>query len=129
MRLLAAALLCLAYLTIAPEPVWAQAGEKKTPAGPSDTMIIAMAQQFVLEHFERRPEDYFDIAFDIVKIYPQPEPDYWAVVGGFMSDSGNKNYKPHAFGVAIRLICADHGKPKCWQPDKLVIDQKIILNN
>jgi hypothetical protein len=104
--------------------------DEKTPSvKPSDTMIISMAQQFVMEHFKRQPEDYFDIAFDIANIHPQPDPGYFAVVGGFMANSGGKNYKPHAFGIAIRLICPDHEKLKCWQMEKLVIDQKIILNN
>jgi hypothetical protein len=107
----------------------ARAQDKPLPAKPSDSMIIGMAQQFVLEHFKRRPEDHFDVAFDIANIHPQPEGGYWAVVGGFMADAGNKNYLPHAYGVAIRLICSDHDKLKCWQLEKLVIDRKIILNN
>ena len=103
--------------------------DKATPGKPSDSMIIGMAQQFVLEHYKRQPADYFDIAFDIANIHPQPDSNYWAVVGGFMADAGGKNYKPHAFGIAIRLICPEHEKIKCWQMEKLVIDQTIILNN
>ena len=91
-------------------------------------MIIGMAQQFVLEHYQRQPANHFDIAFDIANIHPQPDAGYWAVVGGFMADAGGKNYKPHAFGIAIRLICPDHEKVTCWQMEKLVIDQTIILN-
>lgn len=92
-------------------------------------MIIGVAQQFVLEHFKRQPADYFDVAFDIANIHPQPASGYYAVVGGFMADAGGKNYKPHAFGIAMRLICPEHEKMKCWQMEKLVIDQTIILNN
>ncbi len=96
---------------------------------PPDALIVAMAQQFVLEHFQRLPEQHFDIAFDIVNIHPQPEPNHWAVIGGFMADAGASNYRPHAYGVAMRLVCADHDKLECWQLEKLVIDRKIILNN
>ena len=104
------------------------AARAESPA-PSDALIIGMAQQFVLEHFQRRPEDFFDIAFDIANIHPQPEKGYWAVIGGFMADSGNKTYKPHAYGVAMRIICAEHDKLECWRLEKLVIDQRVILNN
>ena len=106
-----------------------QAQQKSHAPKPSDSMIVAMAQQFVLEHFKRQPSDHFDVAFDIANIYPQPGADYWAVVGGFMADSGGKNYKPHAYGIAMRLICVEPDKLKCWQLEKLVIDEKIILNN
>ena len=107
----------------------ARADEKATSAKPPESMIIAMAQQFVLEHFERDPADHFDVAFDIVNIHPQPDPNYWAVIGGFMADSGGKNYRPHAYGVAMRLVCPEAEAVKCWQLEKLVIDQRIILNN
>lgn len=107
----------------------ARADEKATYASPPESMIIAMAQQFVLEHFERDPADHFDVAFDIVNIHPQPDPNYWAVIGGFMADSGGKNYRPHAYGVAMRLVCPEAETVKCWQFEKLVIDQRIILNN
>ena len=127
MRLLFLAFLYLASLGVANDVVWS--GEKASAAKPSDTIIISMAQQFVLEHFTRQPERHFGIAFDIANIHPQPDPGYFAVVGGFMADSGGKQYKPHAFGIAIRLICAEHDEQKCWQMEKLVIDQKIILNN
>jgi len=118
----------LAVIWLAAVPI-SHAQEKASLPKPSDSMIIAMAQQFVLEHFNREPADHFDVAFDISNIYPQPDLNYWAVVGGFMADSGGKNYKPHAYGIAMRLICAEAEKTECWQLEKLVIDQKIILNN
>lgn len=127
MRLLLITFLGLAWLAVAPDGAWSD--EKTSSAKPTDSMIISMAQQFVLEHYKREPAGHFDIAFDIANIHPQPDKDYWAVVGGFMADAGGKNYKPHAFGIAIRLICPDHEKVKCWQMEKLVIDQTIILNN
>lgn len=127
MRLLLIACMSLAWLIAANGELWSD--DKNALAKPSDSMIIGIAQQFVLEHFRRQPEDHFDIAFDIANIHPQDDPGYFAVVGGFMADSGMKQYKPHAFGIAMRLICADHLKLKCWQLEKLIIDQKIILNN
>lgn len=96
---------------------------------PADALIISMAQQFVLQHFHRPVDKHFDVAFDVVDIHPQPDPGYWAVIGGFMANSEGANYRPHGFGVAIRLICDDHDKLECWQLEKLVIDRKIILNN
>ncbi len=127
MRLLLITLLGLAWLAGAHNGAWSN--EKTSSAKPSDSMIIGMAQQFVLEHYQRQPANHFDIVFDIANIHPQPDKGYWAVVGGFMADAGGKNYKPHAFGIALRLICPDHEKMKCWQMEKLVIDQTIILNN
>ena len=127
MRLLLITFLGLAWLAGAHNGAWSN--EQTTSVKPSDSMIIGMAQQFVLEHYQRQPANHFDVAFDIANIHPQPDKGYWAVVGGFMADAGGKNYKPHAFGVAMRLICQDHEKVKCWQLEKLVIDQTIILNN
>lgn len=127
MRLLFITFLGLAWLAGAHNSAWSN--EKTSSAKPTDSMIIGMAQQFVLEHYQRQPVNHFDIAFDIANIHPQPDAGYWAVVGGFMADAGGKNYKPHAFGIAIRLICPDHEKVTCWQMEKLVIDQTIILNN
>ncbi len=127
MRLFLIAFLSLLFLGAGYDDVWSD--DKMSSAKPSNSMIIGMAQQFVLEHYQRQPASHFDIAFDIANIHPQPDKGYWAVVGGFMADAGGKNYKPHAFGIAIRLVCPDHEKMKCWQMEKLVIDQTIILNN
>jgi hypothetical protein len=127
MRLLLITFLSLAALGAAHDAAWS--GDKTSSAKPSDTMIISMAQQFVLEHYKRQPAQHFDVAFDIANIHPQDDPAYFAVVGGFMAKSGGKKYKPHAFGIAMRLICTEHEKPTCWQMEKLVIDKTIILNN
>ncbi len=127
MRMLLIVFLSLLFAGGVHESAWSD--NKTANAKPSDSMIIGVAQQFVLEHFKRQPADYFDVAFDIANIHPQPDKDYWAVVGGFMADAGGNNYKPHAFGIAMRLICPDHEKLECWQMEKLVIDQTIILNN
>ncbi len=129
MRLLAVTFLCLIYLATAPDPVAAQKPDKKPSAAPSDGVIVAMAQKFVAEHFKRRTENNLGIAFDTADIHPQDDPDNWAVVGGFMADSGGKTSKPHAFGIVMRLTCPDHDALKCWRMEKLVIDRAIILNN
>lgn len=71
-------------------PAPARAGSKR----PSDATIIAMAQAFVLEHYNRQPEVHSGIAFDIANIHPQPEEGCWAVIGGFMADSGARQYRP-----------------------------------
>lgn len=108
------------------------AGLSSSAAGskvPTESLIIGMAQHFVLEHFKREPQDFFDVAFDIVKVHPQPGGGYWAVIGGFMADSGNKTYRPHAYGVAIRLVCEDAEAIACWRLEKMVIDRTVILNN
>ncbi len=123
LRLILPAVLCLFAA------VQVHADEKAKAAKPPESMIIAMAQHFVLEHFARDPADHFDVAFDIANIHPQPDPNYWAVIGGFMADSGGKNYKPHGYGVAMRLVCPKAEKVECWQLEKLVIDRTIILNN
>ena len=127
MRMLFIAFMSLAWFAATQDV--ALSDDKSPAAKPSDSMIIGMAQQFVLEHYKRQPAQHFGIAFDIANIHPQADKGYFAVVGGFMADSGGKNYKPHAFGIAMRLICADHDKLKCWLLEKLVIDEKIILNN
>jgi hypothetical protein len=128
MRLLLIAFLSLVCLGAVHKRAWSA---DKTPSlKPTDTMIISIAQQFVLEHYQRQPASHFNIAFDIANIHPQDDPGYFAVVGGFMAKTGGAaQYKPHAFGVAMRLICPEHRKLNCWQLEKMVIDKAIILNN
>jgi len=53
-------------------PLKAEAAES---APPSEALIIAMAQQFVLEHFDRPADRHFDIAFDIANIHPSRNRD------------------------------------------------------
>lgn len=127
MRFLLMIFLGLFFIGGGLQPAWSD--DKASITRPSDSMIIGVAQQFVLEHFKRQPADFFDVAFDIANIHPQDDKNYWAVIGGFMADAGGKNYRPHAYGIAIRLICREHDKLTCWQMEKLVIDQAIILNN
>jgi hypothetical protein len=128
MRLVLIAFLSLAWLAAGHDV--ARSDSNISSATPPDTMIISIAQQFVLEHYQRQPASHFNIAFDIANIHPQDDPGYFAVVGGFMAKTGGAaQYKPHAFGVAMRLICPEHRKLNCWQLEKMVIDKAIILNN
>ena len=53
---------------------------------PLRSMVIAMAQHFVQEKFMFGSLGHYHIEFDISYLHPQPQPDYWAVVGSFISD-------------------------------------------
>ena len=91
---------------------------------PLRSVVIAMAQHFVQEQYMFGSLGYYHIEFDISYLHPQPQPDYWAVVGGFMSDQNT----PNTFVAAVRLICSDFAKVKCWRLEKLAINGKIILD-
>ena len=41
---------------------------------PNSGLIIARAQNFVLEHFRRPDQHFFDVAFDLSHLHPQSEP-------------------------------------------------------
>ena len=104
------------------------------PAGPATAekhtsaraMVVSMAQHFVQEQFMfgAMGDVNYHIEFDIAYLVPQPEPNYWAVVGGFVSDQSTFN----SFVAAVRLICPDHAKVKCWRLEKLAINRKIIVD-
>ena len=83
-----------------------------------------MAQHFVQEQYMFGSLGYYHIEFDISYLHPQPQPDYWAVVGGFMSDQNT----PNTYVAAVRLICSDFAKVKCWRLEKLAINGKMILD-
>ena len=91
---------------------------------PLPAMVIGMAQHFVQEKFMFGTLGHYHIEFDVAYLYPQPQPDYWAVVGGFVSDQNT----PNKYVAAVRLICPDFEKVECWRLEKLAINQKIILN-
>ncbi len=91
---------------------------------PLRSMVIAMAQHFVQEEFMFGSLGHYHIEFDISYLHPQPQPDYWAVVGGFVSDQNT----PNTFVAAVRLICPDFAKVECWRLEKLAINGKIILD-
>ena len=104
------------------------------PAGPAaaetntsaSAMATSMAQHFVQEQFMfgAMGDVHYHIEFDISYLVPQPEPNYWAVVGGFVSDQST----PNSFVAAVRLICPDQARVACWRLEKLVINQKIVVD-
>ncbi len=88
------------------------------------SMVTAMAQHFVQEQFMFGSLGHYHIEFDVAYLHPQPQPDYWAVVGSFVSDQNT----PNKFVAAVRLICSDFAKVDCWRLEKLAINGKIILD-
>lgn len=91
---------------------------------PPQSTVVAMAQHFVQEHFMHESADHYHIEFDIAIIHPQPQPNFWAVVGGFVSDQNVAN----TYVAAVRLICPQFTRVECWRLDKLAINRTIILN-
>ncbi len=91
---------------------------------PLSSMVIGMAQHFVQEKYMFGPLGHYHIEFDVAYLHPQPQPDYWAVVGGFVSDQNT----PNTFVAAVRLICPDFAEVECWRLEKLAINGKIILD-
>ena len=83
-----------------------------------------MAQHFVQEQFMLGSLGHYHIEFDVAYLHPQPEPDYWAVVGGFVSDQTTEN----TYVAAIRLTCADYLNVLCWQLEKLAINGTIVVD-
>lgn len=83
-----------------------------------------MAQHFVQEKYMFGGLGHYHIEFDVSYLHPQPQPDYWAVVGGFISDQNT----PNTFVAAVRLICSDFAKVGCWRLEKLAINGELILD-
>ncbi len=92
---------------------------------PSRAMIVSMAQHLVQEQYMFGfLVGHYHIEFDVAYLYPQPQPDYWAVVGGFVSDQNI----PNTYVAAVRLICPEAAKVECWRLEKLAINQAIVLD-
>ncbi len=91
---------------------------------PSRATIVSMAQHLVQEQFMFGSLGHYHIEFDVAYLHPQPQPDYWAVVGGFVSDQN----VPNTYVAALRRICPDSLKVKCWRLEKLAINREIILD-
>ncbi len=91
---------------------------------PPRSMIVAMAQHFVHERFMLDPLGQYHIDFDLAYLHPQPQPNFWAVVGGFVSDQNT----PNTYVAAVRLICPDFSRMECWRLEKLAINGDIIVN-
>jgi hypothetical protein len=86
--------------------------------------VVAMAQHFVQEHLMHESTENYHIKFDIAYIPPQPQTNFWAVVGGFVSNHNVAN----TYGTAVRLMCRQFKRVECWRLDKLAIKRTIILN-
>ncbi len=91
---------------------------------PSRATIVSMAQHLEQEQFMLGSLGHYHIEYDVTSLLPQPQPDFWAVVGGFVSDQS----VPNTFVAAVRLVCPDSVKVKCWRLEKLAINQEIILD-
>ena len=109
----------LAVLALAPLPASAQ------PGPPPNAIIVAMAQHFVQDYFMRGGgQGHYHIEFDTADLHPQPEPNYWAVVGGYVSDQSDFN----VFVAALQLVCPDFEQVGCWSLDKLALNGKIVID-
>ena len=106
----------------------AASGAQANDGRPSQGLIIAMAQQLVAKAMTHREERQFAISFDVAYLHPQPDPDFWAVVGGIALEHAPKRYKQHTYVAAVRLICARPKDMTCWQLEKLAIDDRILIN-
>lgn len=100
----------------------AQNGEPNLP--PPDGIIVAMAQHLVQEEYMFGGLGHYHIEFDAAYIHPQPDPTYFAVVGGFVSDQTVFN----TYIAAIRLICDEPEQVECWRLEKLAINNEIVLD-
>ena len=91
---------------------------------PLRSTIVAMAQHFVQEEFMFGTLGHYHVEFDVAYLHPQPEPDYWAVVGGFMSEQST----PNSYVAAVRLVCPDFAKVECWRLEKLAINGDVVID-
>ena len=106
----------LASLWLSLVPVQAEA--------PDDAMIVQMAQHLVQEQYMFGGLGHYHIEFDVAYLYPQPRPNYWAVVGGFVSDQTERNI----YVAAVSLICPDAADVTCWRLEKLAINDTIVVD-
>ena len=110
-----AAVLVAAFLAL---PAAAQ------PDAPPRSMVVSIAQHFVQEEAMFGSLGHYHIEFDVAYLHPQPEPGYWAVVGGFMSEQST----PNSYVAAIRLVCPDFEKVTCWRLEKLAVNGAIVVD-
>ena len=94
------------------------------PDTPPRSMVVSMAQHFVQEEAMFGNLGHYHIEFDVAYLHPQPEPGYWAVVGGFMSEQST----PNSYVAAVRLICPDFDKVACWRLEKLAINGTVVVD-
>jgi len=91
---------------------------------PLPSVVVAMAQHFVQESFMFGEWRHSHIEFDVAHLYPQPQANYWAVVGGFVTDQTT----PNTYVAAVRLVCPDFSEVACWQLEKLAINGEVALD-
>jgi len=91
---------------------------------PGDAIIVQMAQQLVQEQYMFGELGHYHIKFDVAYLYPQPRPNFWAVVGGFVSDQTDRN----VYVAAVSLVCPDTSEVACWQLEKLAINGTIVID-
>jgi hypothetical protein len=111
--LVPAALMGLAMLLAAP-----------AAAQPPAPFIVAMAQHFVQDRLMTTSKEHYHIEFDTARLYSQPRPTLWVVVGGYVSDQNDFN----SFTAAVLLECPKFEKVECWSLEKLSINGKIVLD-
>ncbi len=91
---------------------------------PPRSTVVSMAQHFVQEEAMFGSLGHYHIEFDVAYLHPQPEPGYWAVVGGFMSEQST----PNSYVAAVRLICPDFDEVTCWRLEKLAVNGTIVVD-
>ena len=102
----------------------AQAGSPVSQnAGPAPRTVVAMAQHLVREQYMDGPLGFHRIQFNPAQLHPQDEPNFWAVVGAFISDRN----VPNTYVAAVRMVCPDPQEVKCWRLDALAINDQIVL--
>ncbi len=76
------------------------------------------------ESFTFGEAGHYHIEADVAQLHPQPQGNYWAVVGGFVSDQST----PNTYVAAVRLVCPDFAAVACWRLEKLAINGEITLD-
>lgn len=94
----------------------------------SDAAITAAAERLVIRHHPAGTSQKPRLSFDKPEIMPQPERGKYAVFGGYMAFSGGGQPEPHAYGMAMRLTCPRQQDSECWQLEKLLIDQALVVD-
>ena len=94
------------------------------PDAPPRSLVVSVAQHFVQEEAMFGSLGHYHIEFDVAYLHPQPEPGYWAVVGGYMSEQST----PNSYVAAVRLICPDFDKVTCWRLEKLAVNGTIVVD-
>ena len=125
MRLPAPAAVCYAVAIVALGAALTTPGRGLAETDkPLRAMVLSMAQHFVQERFMHGDRGHYHIEFDVAYLHPQPQPNYWAVVGGFVSDQNT----PNIYVAAVRLICPDFDEVMCWRLEKLAINDEIVFD-